>query len=192
MQSKAKTVDQYYAELPADRRAALQQVRDVIRKNIDKGYVECMGYGMPGWAVPHSLYPPGYHCDPKQALPYCGLASQKQYMSLYLMCVYGDGGEDRAFRAAWAKTGKRLDMGKSCIRFKKVDDLALDVIADTIRRTPVKTYIAMYERSILSMNKAAAERAAARKTGMGAPGAKAANKVGKKAVVKKKAKAGAR
>lgn len=182
MQSKAKTVDQYFAELPEDRRAALQQVRDVINKHIDKGYVECMGYGMPGWAVPHSMYPAGYHCDPRQPLSFCGLASQKQYMSLYLMCVYGHSGEDRAFRKAWAKTGKRLDMGKSCIRFKRVEDLALDVIADTIKRTPVKAYVEFYERSLLANNKAAASRAAARK---GGGGVKAKKKGGAKKAPKR-------
>lgn len=162
MQSKARTVTQYFAELPADRRRALQSLREVILKHIDPRYVEGMGYGMPGWSVPHSIYPAGYHCDPKVPLPYAGFASQKNHMSLYLMCVYGHSGEDKWFREAWARTGKKLDMGKSCIRFKKVEDLALDVIAEAFRRTPVDKYIEFYEKTMLAGNKAAAKRSAAR------------------------------
>lgn len=162
MQSKAKTVSEYFAELPEDRRKALKTLRDVILKHIDPRYVEGMGYGMPGWSVPHSIYPAGYHCDPKIPLPYAGFASQKNHMSLYLMCVYGHTGEDKWFRDAWAKTGKKLDMGKSCIRFKKVEDLALDVIAEAFKRTPVDKYIEFYERTMLANNKAAAKRSAAR------------------------------
>ena len=92
MQSKAATVEQYLAELPADRRHAISAVRELIRKNIDKGFQEGMQYGMIGYTVPHNLYPAGYHCDPKQPLPFVCLASQKNYMSLYLMCVYGSEG----------------------------------------------------------------------------------------------------
>jgi hypothetical protein len=93
---------------------------------------------MIGYFVPHRVYPAGYHCDPKQPPPFAGLASHKNYMSLYLMCVYGDTAHSDWFQKAWAKTGKKLDMGKSCIRFKKVDDLALDVIAEAIRRVPAR------------------------------------------------------
>jgi hypothetical protein len=145
MQSKAATVTEYLDSLPPDRRAALSAVRKVILKNLDPTYVEAMQYGMIGYAVPHSAYPAGYHCDPKQPLPFAGLASQKQYMSLYLMCEYSDAGEETWFRKAWAKTGKRLDMGKSCIRFKSLDDLPLNVIGEAIQRVPAKKYIAIYE-----------------------------------------------
>ena len=164
MQSKAATVDQYLAELPADRRAALQAVRKVILKNLDKQYEEGMQYGMIGYYVPHKLYPAGYHCDPKQPLPFVGLASQKNYMSLYLGipycgCVEGEETSDgRWFREAWAKTGKKLDMGKSCIRFKKVDDLALDVIGEAIKRTPVKKCIEHYESAIKPAAKGSRKR----------------------------------
>src|SRR5688572_8959727 len=98
MQSKAQTVNDYLAELPDDRRAAIEAVRKVIRKNLPKGYEEGMQYGMIGYHVPHKLYPPGYHCDPKQPLPFAALASQKNYMSVYLMC-YMDGKMDKWFRA---------------------------------------------------------------------------------------------
>lgn len=151
MQSKAKTPDEYYSSLPADRREAMQALRNVIRENLDPVYIEEMGYGMPGWSVPHSVYPDGYHCNPKIALPYAGLASQKQYMSLYLMFIYGDGNKAMHdwFVAAWKKTGKKLNMGKSCIRFRKLDDLALDVIAEAVRRTPASKWIKKYEASFL-------------------------------------------
>ena len=117
MQSKAATVSDYLDSLPADRRAALEAVRKVFRDNLDPAYSEGMSYGMIGYCIPHSVYPAGYHCDPKQPLPYAGLASQKNHMSLYLMCVYGnDGNNDlyRWFTEAWKKTGKKLDMGRAC------------------------------------------------------------------------------
>jgi hypothetical protein len=151
MQSKAATVNDYLAELPADRREAIQVVRAVILKNLDKTYEEGMQYGMIGYYVPHRVYPAGYHCDPKQPLPYVALASQKHYMSLYIGCVYGDNDYAKWFIAAWKKTGKKLDMGKSCVRFKKVEDLALDVIAEAIRRTPAKKYIQFYEMAMKMM-----------------------------------------
>jgi hypothetical protein len=152
MQSKAKTVADYLAKLPADRRAALQAVRKVVRKNLDKDYEEGMQYGMIGYYVPHSVYPPGYHCDPKQPLPFAALASQKNYMSLYLMCVYGDA-HWKWFQQAWAKTGKKLDMGKCCVRFKEPEDLALDIIAEALRRTPARKYIEFYESVIKNRRK---------------------------------------
>ncbi|MBN8598351.1 MAG: DUF1801 domain-containing protein [Planctomycetes bacterium] len=160
MQSKAKTVEAYLAELPADRREALEAVRKVILKNLDKDYEERMGYGMMGYAVPHRVYPAGYHCDPKQPLPFAGLASQKQAMSVYLMSTYMTPAEFKWFTTAWAKTGKKLDMGKSCIRFKKVEDLALEVLGEAIRRMPAKRYIAEYEKN-LAKTKSGRERLAA-------------------------------
>jgi hypothetical protein len=141
MQSKATTVEQYLSELPEDRRKAIEAVRQVLLANLDKDYEEGMQYGMIGYFVPHRVYPAGYHCDPKQPLPFAGLASQKNHMALYLMCVYGESNHSQWFREAWAKTGKKLDMGKSCVRFKKVDDLALDVIGEAIKRVPAKKYI---------------------------------------------------
>jgi hypothetical protein len=141
MQSKATTVEQYLSELPEDRRKALEAVRQVILANLDKDYEEGIQYGMIGYYVPHRVYPAGYHCDPKQPLPFANLASQKNHMSLYLMCVYGDSDLSRWFQQAWAKTGKKLDMGKACVRFKKLEDLALGVIAEAIKRVPAKKYI---------------------------------------------------
>ena len=149
MQSKASTVDQYLAELTPERREAVSQMRDVIRAHLQPGFEEGMQYGMLGYYVPHSLYPPGYHCDPKQPLPFVHLASQKNHLSLYLMCQYAIDAEGSWFRQRWAESGKKkLDMGKSCVRFKKVDDLALDLIGEAIANVSVEDHIRFYEASI--------------------------------------------
>ncbi|MCK6473115.1 MAG: DUF1801 domain-containing protein [Planctomycetes bacterium] len=147
MKAKAATVAEYLAALPHDRRKPLEAVREVIRKNLDQAYEEGIQYGMIGYFVPHKLYPAGYHADPKQPLPFAHLASQKNHMALYMMCLYCDKKHLSWFKKAWAKTGKRLDMGKSCVRFKKVEDLALDVIGEAIARVPAKEFIAYYEKN---------------------------------------------
>jgi len=154
VQSNATIVSDYLAYLPPDRRVAIETVRKVIVANLDKDYEEGMQYGMIGYYVPHRVYPAGYHADPKLGLPFAGLASQKNYMSVYLMglycgCVEGvsDNRLMQWFREAWAKSGKKLDMGKACIRFKNVDDLALDVLGEALRRLPAKKYISEYEKA---------------------------------------------
>src|SRR5262245_52028190 len=106
MKSEAKTVKEYLAGLPADRREAISAVRNSILKNLDEDYEEGMQYGMIGYYVPHRIFPAGYHCDPRQPLPVAGLASQKNHMAVYLMCVYGHEGTNKWFVDAWAKTGK--------------------------------------------------------------------------------------
>jgi hypothetical protein len=161
VQSKATSVRDYLAELPEDRRAALQAVREVILKNLDHEFEEGMQYGMIGYYVPHSIYPAGYHCDPRQPLTFAGLASQKNHMALYLMCVYGDQNQRKSFEAEWKKSGKKLDMGKSCVRFKKLEDVALGVIGATIRQVTARKYIEIYERALISRQKAPAKKAAA-------------------------------
>jgi hypothetical protein len=148
MQSKAQTVRQYLAELPPDRRAAISAIRDVILKNLPKGYEEGMSYGMIGYHVPHSIYAAGYHCNPQQPLPFACLAAQKNHLALYLMCLYGDPEFEAWFRAEWAKTGKKLDAGKSCIRFKSLDDVPLALIGRAIKKVPVKKLIAFYEHLV--------------------------------------------
>jgi len=152
MQSKATTVQAYLGSLPEERRAAISAVRDVLLKSLDPVYEESMQYGMIGYSVPHSIYPKGYHVDPKKPLLFAALASQKNYMALYLMTEFdctGKGGAKQAesFREAWAKSGKKLDMGKSCIRFRKLDDLALDVIGQAVKRVPASAFVDYYERS---------------------------------------------
>ena len=166
MQSQAQTVRDYLASLPPERRSAIEAVRKVILANLDAQYQEGMQYGMIGYYVPHSVYPPGYHCDPRLPLQFAALASQKNYMSLYLMGVYCgcDGGEPtehaKWFQTAWKKSGKKLDMGKACIRFKSVDDLPLEVIGEAIRRLPARSYIKFYEAARAEQAKKASARAA--------------------------------
>ena len=140
--TSAKTVDEYLTTLPADRRAALTELRALINANLPTGYEEGMYYGMPGWAVPLSRYPDTYNGQP---IGPAAMFSQKQYMSLYLVSVYSDPKLEKWFKAAYAKSGKKLDMGKSCLRFKSIDDVALDVIAETIRKVSVEDCIASHE-----------------------------------------------
>lgn len=185
MQSKAATVAEYLESLPADRRDVLAAVRKFLLEHLDPKLEERMSYGMIGYAVPHRLYPAGYHCDPKMPLPHGGLASQKGHHSLYLMALYFDENapETQAFRDAWAKTGKKLDMGKSCIRFKKLDDLAFDVLAGALRSWTVDKYVATYDAILGKMRSGksggAAKKATAKAT---KPTAKKAAKKAAKAV----------
>jgi hypothetical protein len=140
--SNAATVAEYLKELPGDRRKAITEVRKVIRANLPKGYEEAMAWGMIGYGIPLKRYPNTYN---KQPLALAGLASQKNYMTLHLMSVYGD--SESRFREEYRATGKKLDMGKSCVHFKKVDDLPLDLIGRTIASVSVDEYIALYERA---------------------------------------------
>lgn len=136
------TPDEYIAQLPPDRRAAIEAVREVILNRLPDGYVETIAYEMLAYVVPLAVYPDTYNGQP--AL-YVALASQKRYMSLYLMAVYADEGQRLRFEAAWRATGKRLDMGKSCVRFARLEDLPLDVVGDAIAAVPPKALLARIE-----------------------------------------------
>ena len=158
MKSDAATVEDYLKSLPEDRRVAISAVRKVVLANLPKGYEECMSYGMIGYVVPHRIYPAGYHCDPELPLPFAGLASQKNHMALYLMTVYGDPATEKWFRRAWQAAGKKLDMGKCCVRFKKLADVPLEVIGQAIARVPVENYIARIEKVLGATSKRAARK----------------------------------
>jgi len=163
MQSKAKTVDAYLDGLPDDRREAISAIRKVILKYLPRGYEEGMQWGMIGYYVPHSIYPDGYHCQPDEPLPVASLASQKNHMAFYGFGLYIDEEQARWFADEWKKAGKKLDMGKSCVRF---DDVALDVIGRAIKRLPVEQYIEQYERQLttnVAGKKVSQKRAAAKK-----------------------------
>ena len=140
--SSAQTVEEYLAELAPDRREAINTVRKVILDNLPTGYEEMMQFGMISYVIPLDRYPVTYN---KQALQYAALASQKHYMSVYLMSVYSDSDSEQWFAEQYRASGKKLDMGKSCVRFKKLDDLPLDLIGRAIARTPVEAYIEVYE-----------------------------------------------
>ena len=139
MKSKASTIEEYLAGLPEDRRTAIQAVRKVILKNLPKGYEEVLQYGVLGYVVPLKVFPSGYLNRKNEPLPYICLASQKNYMSIYMMSVYGDA--EAEFRKEYKATGKRLDMGKCCVRFRKLEDLPLDVIGKAVARYPMKKWI---------------------------------------------------
>jgi hypothetical protein len=141
------SVEQYFAALEPERRAALQTVRKLIARRMPKGYEQTLQYGMPTWVVPLATYPAGYLGKKDVPLPYVSLAAQKQHMAVYLMGVYGDPRLLKSFTAAWKKSGKKLDMGKSCLRFKSVEDLALDALGDAIASVPVLEYVERYERA---------------------------------------------
>ncbi|HNF39155.1 MAG TPA: DUF1801 domain-containing protein [Chitinophagaceae bacterium] len=146
MQSKATTVEQYVSELPADRQATINALRKVIKKNLPKGFQECMGYGMLGYVVPHSIYPAGYHCNPKDPLPFMGLASQKNSINLYHMGIYAEPKLYKWFTEAHAKASpKKLDMGKSCVRYKKAEDIPLKLIGELASKMTPKEWISLYE-----------------------------------------------
>ena len=144
MQSKAKTVEDYLSELDDSRRDAISAVRNVVLENLPDGYEEMMLFGMITYAIPLTTFADTYN---KQPLMYAALASQKRHMALYLTNVYGDESVETWFRERYLATGKRLDMGKSCVRFRKLDDLPLDLVGETIAKTPVAQFLEIYKAS---------------------------------------------
>jgi len=194
MSAKPTTVTQYLASLEPERRKALQAVRMVVKANLDPKVKEGIQYGMIGYFIPHSVYPDGYHCSPEQPLPFMSIASQKNHMAVYLFCIYGDEAEAARFEKQWARSGKRLDMGKSCVRFKKLEDLCLETIGAAIKRMTAARFIEHYERNVVSATarrkKAARKKTAAKKTASRkAPAKKAAakKKAARKPATRKKA-----
>lgn len=149
MQSQATTVEQYIAELPDDRRSAIEKLRKKIKKNLPKGFQECMSYGMIGYVVPHSKYPAGYHCSPELPLPFMNIASQKNFIAVYHMGVYAGPALMKWFTTAHAKASpKKLDMGKSCIRYKKPEDIPIELIGELASKITPDEWIAIYEKNI--------------------------------------------
>ena len=161
----ASTVAQYLAALPADRRAAISAVRKVINDNLPDDYEEGIQFGMIGWYVPLSMYPAGYGENPKVPLPLVALASQKSGMVLHFLSFYGHPTLSTWFTSEYKKTGKKLDMGKGCVRFNKLDDLALDVVGRAVARVPAEEHIANYKaaRALLKKGKTSAKKAALKK-----------------------------
>jgi uncharacterized protein YdhG (YjbR/CyaY superfamily) len=144
--SNAKTTDQYIDELPPDRQEPVNRLLGILKQHLPEGFTEGMGYGMPGFSVPHSTYPAGYHCDPKQPLPFIGLASQKGHIGLYHMGLYADPGLMEWFKAEYPKHSKtKLDMGKSCIRFKKPEHIPYELIGQLAEKMTPERWIAIYE-----------------------------------------------
>ena len=142
--SRATTVEDYLAELPAERRAVVAAVRDVVLRHLPPGYEETMNWGMISYEIPLARYPTTYN---KQPLAYAALAAQKNHYALYLNGAYQQPARASALEEGFARAGKKLDMGKSCLRFKRVDDLALDAVAESIASTPPEEFIAEYEKA---------------------------------------------
>jgi hypothetical protein len=149
MQSTAKTPAEYLASLPSDRKEPIGKLREVILKNLAEGFVETIGYGMLGYVVPHSLYPKGYHCDPKVPLPYLYLGSQKNFIALHAMPLYGNSQLYDWFVNEYPNHCKtKLDMGKACIRFKKMDDIPYDLIGLLASKLSAQQWIAICEEVV--------------------------------------------
>lgn len=149
MTSKATTPEQYIKELPADRREALAQLRNVILQNLPEGFKEVMSHGMIGYVVPHEVYPPGYHCDPKLPLPFVNIASQKNFIAFYHMGIYARPELLKWFIAQYPKYSvAKLDMGKSCVRFKKPEHIPYGLIGELIKKVSVKDHIKEYEKNL--------------------------------------------
>lgn len=150
MKSKALTVSEYISKLPDDRKQAVEKLRKTIADNLPKGFAETMGYGMIAFTVPHSLYPNGYHCDPKLPLPFISIASQKNFVALYHMGIYAKPELLKWFTDEYATYSKtKLDMGKSCIRFKKVEHIPYELIAELSKKVTVKDWIETYEKNYI-------------------------------------------
>lgn len=144
-----KTAEEYFEAIPDERKDPMQKLYDVIVKNLPSGFEESMGYGMLGWQVPHSAYPAGYHCNPKQPLPFLGIASQKNFIALYHMGIYADKKLHDWFVAEYPNHVKtKLDMGKSCIRFKKPENIPFDLIGQLVSKMTMQQWIDLYETNL--------------------------------------------
>lgn len=149
MTSDVKTTEEYIGQLPKDRKEAISKLRKVILDNLPKGYEEQMNYGMLGYVVPHSIYPEGYHCDTKLPLPFMNLASQKNFIVVYHMGIYANKELMDWFTSEYPKYSKRkLDMGKSCIRFKKIEEIPYQLIGELASKMTTKDWITIYENTI--------------------------------------------
>ncbi|MCU0388835.1 MAG: DUF1801 domain-containing protein [Chitinophagaceae bacterium] len=154
MTSTASTVEEYLKELPQDRKDSFSKLRETILKNLPKGFEETMSYGMIGYVVPHSVYPPGYHCDPKLPLPFMALASQKHSINFYHMGIYSSPDLLKWFTDEYPKHAKgKLDMGKSCMRFKKEENIPFALIGELVKKVSAQDWIRQYEHVHKDMRK---------------------------------------
>ena len=149
MRIRANNVEEYYSNIPEERETAMNKLRQTISDSLPEGFEESLSYGMPGWGVPHSIYPDGYHCKPEEPLPFMGLASQKNSINFYHMGMYAKPSLLEWFVNEYPKHCKRkLDMGKSCVRFKKIEEIPYDLIAKLCHKMTTKEWIEIYEREI--------------------------------------------
>lgn len=149
MKIEARNPDEYISKLPEDRQVAISKLRDIINDRLPSDFEETMSYGMIGWVVPHSIYPDGYHCAPKLPLPFLSVASQKNFIALYHMGIYANQELYDWFVSEYPKYCKRkLDMGKSCIRFKNLDDIPYELIGELVSKMTVKDWVSIYESNV--------------------------------------------
>ncbi|MDM1521989.1 DUF1801 domain-containing protein [Empedobacter sp. 225-1] len=154
MQYEVSTLDEYFESIPPERKEAVKKIYETLKMNLPNGFEEQISYGHIGFVVSHSMYPNGYHCDPTSPLPFIGLASQKNFIALYHMGIYSDEKLLNWFIEEYPKHAKRkLDMGKSCIRFKKTDDIPYDLIGKLASKITPDQWIATYEKNLLTRNK---------------------------------------
>lgn len=150
MTYEANSVDEYIAQLPDDRKEVITKIRSILQKNLPKGFSEQLNYNMPSFVVTHAIYPGGYHCDPKLPLPFISIASQKNFVALYHMGIYANPKLLEWFTTEYPKHSKRkLDMGKSCVRFKKMDDIPYDLIAELATKMSPNDWINLYEKNVM-------------------------------------------
>jgi len=149
MTSKASSPEQYIKELPPDRKEPIMKLRETVLKNLPKGFKEVMSYGMLGYVVPHEIYPPGYHCDPRLPLPFVNIASQKNFIAFYHMGVYSNPKLLNWFTTEYPKhSPAKLDMGKACIRFKKPEHIPYKLIGELVKKISVEDWIKIYETAV--------------------------------------------
>ena len=149
MKIKANSISEYLENIPAERKAIMQKLISTISKNLPNGFTEQLGYGMPAWVVPHSTYPDGYHCTPELPLPFMNVASQKNFVAIYHSGIYAKKELLDWFVGEYPKhTKRKIDMGKSCVRFKKMDDIPYDLIGELCQKMTIKEWINTYESAI--------------------------------------------
>ena len=187
MPTKPATVEEYLAALPPDRRDAIDALRRVILANLDAPFEEGIQYGMIGYYLPHSVYPQGYHANPEEPLPFASIASQKHHIGLYLFCVYMDDEIESWFRDAWADSGKKLDMGKSCVRAKRIEDIPLDVVGKLFARIKAEDFVEIYEAGRASGAKGRTVPASRKKARRKPARKKAARKASRKGAARSRA-----
>lgn len=149
MATKAASIKEYIDNLPEDRKPAIKKLRSIIKKNLPKGYKEVISYGMIGYVIPHKIYPDGYHCSPQLPLPFMNLASQKNFIAVYHMGIYADPKLMKWFTAEYPKyVSTKLDMGKSCIRFKKIETIPYELIGELSSKMTTDDWIGLYEKNL--------------------------------------------
>lgn len=149
MKVKANTIEEYLENIQEDRKPIINQIRDTVNQNIPDGFHECLNYGMLGWVVPHEIYPDGYHCNQKLPLPFMNLASQKNHIGFYHSGIYASPELMKWFTNEFTKhSDRKLDMGKSCIRFKKPEHVPLDLLAELVSKMTTDDWISLYEQNI--------------------------------------------